>query len=250
MSVDDFPVTDNSTAASLAPTAIASPVESVALWFVALAAGDEEYARISAWLSPAERARAARFGREHLRRRYVIGRASLRKALSDTLSLLPGAVPIVRGARGRPRLDGIAGVDFNISHTDEVALIGVARGARIGVDIERADREVNADGLARKFLTTAEQATLAPLGADGRRERFLRYWTCKEAMSKATGDALSAPFRRLNIRLGDAIELLEGPDAYQPPYWRLYRAAVPKGYFGTVALWSGQPTETSRSSLG
>jgi len=185
-----------------------------------------------------------------LRRRYVIGRASLRKALSDTLSLLPGAVPIVRGARGRPRLDGIAGVDFNISHTDEVALIGVARGARIGVDIERADREVNADGLARKFLTTAEQATLAPLGADGRRERFLRYWTCKEAMSKATGDALSAPFRRLNIRLGDAIELLEGPDAYQPPYWRLYRAAVPKGYFGTVALWSGQPTETSRSSLG
>ena len=256
MSVDDFPVTDNSTAASLAPTAIASPVESVALWFVALAAGDEEYARISAWLSPAERARAAddvaaaQVFAPETRRRYVIGRASLRKALSDTLSLLPGAVPIVRGARGRPRLDGIAGVDFNISHTDEVALIGVARGARIGVDIERADREVNADGLARKFLTTAEQATLAPLGADGRRERFLRYWTCKEAMSKATGDALSAPFRRLNIRLGDAIELLEGPDAYQPPYWRLYRAAVPKGYFGTVALWSGQPTETSRSSLG
>ena len=249
MSVDDFPVTDNSAAASFAPATIASPVEGVALWFVALAVGDEEYARVSAWLSPAERARAARFGRESLRRRYIVGRASLRKALGDTLSLLPAAVPIVRGVRGRPRLDGIAGVDFNISHTDEVALIGVARGARIGVDIERADREVNADGLARKFLTPAERATLAPLAADERRERFLRYWTCKEAMSKATGDALSAPFRRLNVKLGDTIELLEGPDAYEPPSWRLYRAAVPEGYFGTVALWSGQPTEMSRSSL-
>jgi 4'-phosphopantetheinyl transferase len=249
MSVDDFSVTDNSAAASLAPAVIASPVESVALWFVALAVGDEEYTRISAWLSPAEHARAARFGRESLRRRYIIGRASLRKALGDTLSLLPTAVPIVRGVRGRPRLDGIADIDFNISHTDEVALIGVARAGRIGVDIERADREVNADGLARKFLTPVEQATLATLAADERRTRFLRYWTCKEAMSKATGDALSAPFRRLNVRLGEAIELLDGPDAYGPPFWRLYRAAVPERYFGTVALWSGQATETSRSSL-
>jgi hypothetical protein len=69
-------------------------------------------------------------------------------------------------------------------------------------------------------------------------------------MSKATGDALSAPFRRLNVKLGDTIELLEGPDAYAPPSWRLYRAAVPEEYFGTVALWSDQATETSRSSLG
>ena len=249
MSVDDFPATDNSAAAPLAPAAIASPVEGVALWFVALDVGDEEYTRISAWLSPAEHVRAMRFGRESLRRRYVIGRASLRKALGDTLSLLPATVPIVRGVRGRPRLDGIAGVDFNISHTDDVALIGIARSWRIGVDIERADREVNADGLARKFLTPAEQATLAPLAAEERRQRFLRYWTCKEAMSQATGDALSAPFRRLNVKLGETIELLEGPDAYHPPSWRLYRAAVPNGYFGTVALWLGQATETSRSSL-
>jgi 4'-phosphopantetheinyl transferase len=249
MSVDDFPVADNSAAASLAPAVIASPVESVALWFVALAVGDEEYGRISGWLSPAEHARAARFGRESLRRRYVIGRASLRKALGDALSLLPPAVPIVRGVRGRPRLDGVAGIDFNISHTDDVALIGIARGARIGVDIEGADREVGADGLARKFLTPAEQATLAPLAADERRARFLRYWTCKEAMSKATGDALSAPFRRLNVKFGDTIELLDGPGAYEPSFWRLYRAAVPERYFGTVALWSGQATETSRSSL-
>src|SRR5262245_5680575 len=163
MSVDDFPAADNSAAASLAPTAIASPVEGVALWFIALAAGDDQFARISAWLSPAEHARAARFGREYLRRRYAIGRASLRLVLGQTLSLAPSAVPIVRGARGRPQLDGIRGIDFNVSHTGDLALLGIARGPRIGVDIERADRDVNADGLSRKFLTAQERATLDPL---------------------------------------------------------------------------------------
>ena len=178
-----------------------SPVEGVALWFATLAASDEEFARMSAWLSTAEHTRAARFGRESLRRRYIIGRASLRWALGGTLDVPPAAVPIVRGDRGRPKLDGIDGIDFNISHTDDAALIGIAHCVRIGVDIERVDRDVNADGLARKFLTPAEQATLAPLSADERRVRFLRYWTCKEAMSKATGDGLAALFRELEVDL-------------------------------------------------
>ena len=69
---------------------------------------------------------------------------------------------------------------------------GLPPGARVGVDVEHAGRAVNADGLARKFLCERERAALAPLDADARRGRFLRLWTCKEAMSKATGDALSA----------------------------------------------------------
>jgi 4'-phosphopantetheinyl transferase len=241
MSVDDFSERDKSLT-SLAPTPIASPIDGVLLWFVELAVNDDEFARISEWLSPAEHARAARFGREYLRRRYVIGRASLRLVLGRTLSLSPAAVPIVRGARGRPKLDGVEGIDFNISHTDDVALIGIARGAvRIGVDIERADRDVNADGLARKFLTAPEQAMLVGRSADERRVRFLRYWTCKEAMSKGTGDALSAPFREIDVKLGEKITLSAGPAPYEPPFWRLHAAAVPNEYFGTVALWSVTP---------
>ena len=229
----------NSTATSLAPIEIPSPVDGIFLWFVILTVSDDEFARIAVWLSPAEHARAARFGREYLRRRYIIGRASLRWALGRTLSLPPAAVPILRGERGRPRLDGIDGVDFNISHTAEAALIGIASGGvRIGVDIERADREVNADGLARKFLTHAERATLARLSADERRARFVRYWTCKEALSKATGDALSAPFREIEIVLGETIALARGPTKYDPSRWRLLGADVPDGYVATVVLSS------------
>ena len=234
MSVDDFPGVGNPREA---PLELASPVPKVSLWWTGLDASDDDaFARLSSWLAPAEHARAARFGRDSLRRRYVIGRACLRWALARALSTAPEAVPIVRGPRGRPRLEADTDIDFNISHTEGVALIGVARGLRIGVDVERADRDVHADGLARKFLTPAEQATLAPLEASARRARFLRYWTCKEAMSKATGDGLSAPFRELELLVGDAVELLRGPAPYEPPCWRLHAVAVPAAYIATVAL--------------
>ncbi len=231
-SLDDFPGPGNR------PRPLASPETGVTLWWVSLAVIDDDYAQLSSWLSPQEHARAARFGRDTLRRRYIVGRASLRWALGQTLATRAAEVPIVRGARGRPQLEGERDIDFNISHTEGVALIGIVRGVRIGVDVEHADRDVDADGLARKFLRPSEQASLAPLDASARRQRFLRYWTCKEAMSKATGDGLSAPFRHLEVKLGTTIELAAGPAPYEPPRWRLRAADVPEGFIGTVALWA------------
>src|SRR5947208_16946802 len=126
-SVDDF------SSGSNAPVALASPAAGVALWWTTLARNDDEFAHMSAWLAPQEHARAARYGRESLRRRYIIGRASLRWVLGRSLGVSPAAVPIVRGARGRPQLERQSALDFNISHTEGMALIGVAQGSRIGV---------------------------------------------------------------------------------------------------------------------
>ena len=236
MSVDDFLAPGNP---QHAPIELVSPAAGVALWWVPLDASEEALARMSTWLAPEERARAARYGRESLARRYVLGRARLRWILGRAVGVPPAEVPIVRGARGRPQLEGDAGFDFNISHTEGVALIGIARDGRIGVDVEHSARIVRADGLARKFLTPAEQATLAPLGESERRTRFLRYWTCKEAMSKATGEGLSAPFRELEVALADTIELVHGPAPYEPSRWRLHTVEAPADFVATVALWSG-----------
>lgn len=238
MSVDDFPPPGN---AHHPPVALACAAADVAVWWAPLAVAADEIARLAGWLAPAEHARAARFGREVLAHRYIAGRALLRWLLGRTLGLAPHAVPIERGIRGRPQLALDTDLDFNVSHTAGSALVGITHGRRIGVDVERVDRVVRADGLAAKFLTAAEQATLAPLPEDERRVRFLRYWTCKEAMSKATGDGLSAPFRELEVQLDDAIELAAGPEPYRPARWRLARVDAPDGFLATVALWSATP---------
>jgi 4'-phosphopantetheinyl transferase len=194
-------------------------------------------------LSPLEIERADLFGTPALRARWIAGRATLRSLLGAALGVDPAAVPLRRGTRGRPEVGIEHALDFNVSHTDDVALIGIAAGlpagARIGVDIEREDRKVNADGLARKFMTERERAGMAPLDEVARRRRFLQLWTCKEAMSKATGDALSAPFRDIDVSLEHGPRLIAGPPPYEAGRWRLASAPVPAGLIATIAIWRG-----------
>jgi len=216
----------------------------VHLWWCRLECRAEDIDSIASLLSPAESARAERFGTDALKIRWIAGRAALRTALGHTLGVDAAAVTIRRGVRGRPELaDAGSGIDFNVSHTRDVALIAIARGlaegTRVGVDIEHRDREVGADRLARKFLTPREQATLADLAPVMRRQRFLLHWTCKEAMSKATGDGLAAPFRRLDVEISDPPCLLDGPPPYVPIHWSLSYADVPDEWLATVALWRG-----------
>ncbi|HEX4882747.1 MAG TPA: 4'-phosphopantetheinyl transferase superfamily protein [Casimicrobiaceae bacterium] len=227
-------------AAAAAPVRLPEPTGDVRLWWCSTNADDDALEALRSWLSPEERQRSARFGSAALARRYIVGRASLRYVLGGLLGERPADVRIERGRRGRPRLRG-GEIDFNVSNTRSVALVGTTASAsvRIGVDVEHGDRAVNHAGLARKFCTPAEAAALAGLDDDARRLRFLRLWTCKEAMSKATGDALSAPLRRLGVSTAPRLCLAEGPPPYVPADWTLHEADVPAGYIATVALWRG-----------
>ncbi len=242
-SVDDFPSPRKLDSASASGIAVALPsvVAGVSLWWVPLERTREEVAHLALTLSPEERARAQKFGTEPLRERWIAGRASLRILLGQALAVAPSAVRLVRGRRGRPQVADHASLDFNVSHTCGMALIGIAdalpAGARIGVDVEHGERRVNADGLSRKFLTERERGALTPLADDERRRAFLRLWTCKEAMSKATGDALSAPFRQLDVATEGGLALMNGPPPYMPKDWQLHAVAMPDGFLASVAIW-------------
>ena len=214
-----------------------SPAAAAHVWWCPLRATPAEARAWDAVLSPAEQTRATRFGTRLLRTRYVIGRTALRRVLANVLGLQPEQVPIIRGARGRPGLAGDPRIDFNVSHTGDVALIGVTDGGRVGVDVERADRTINVDGISRKFLTDNERALLAPMDADAARRTVLTLWTCKEAMSKATGDGLSAPFARIDVDLHEGRALRDGPGPYAPHDWALHAVQVPDGHIATLALW-------------
>jgi len=217
--------------------ALPSPAHGTRLWWCTLRATREQIDRWKSVLSPAERTRAMRFGTPLLRDRYVIGRTALRTVLGQVLDVAPTDVPIVRGVRGRPQLAGDVPFDFNVSHTGERALIGFTGSGRVGVDVERRDRTINVSGIGRKFLTDAERAGIAPMNPDAARLAVLTLWTCKEAMSKATGDALSAPFAAIDVDLRNGRVLRSGPGQYRPGDWSLHAASVPGDHIATVALW-------------
>jgi 4'-phosphopantetheinyl transferase len=226
------------------PQALATPIDGIMFWWCDLAADTDALPTLAAWLSPYERARAGRYGSVRLAQRYTRGRAALRWILAQRLGITPEHVPIERDERGRPRLGGRASLDFNVSNTRGIAVVGATElpGIRIGVDVEHEDRTLHHVGLARKFLTAREQSSIAGLDADAHRRAFLRLWTCKEAMSKATGQALSAPLRELDVELIPSLRLTGGPSPYHAEHWQLAAIDAPAGFLATVAVWRKPPS--------
>lgn len=236
MSVSEFAYPGNEPSR---PRRLAAPMDGVTLWWCVLDADPDTMPPLAAWLSPTERKRAERYGYESLAQRYMRGRAALRWILAQRLGVPPESVLIEPDERGRPRLAGRTDLDFNVSNTRNITLVGLVDlpGTRIGVDVEHEDRALNHLGLARKFLTSREQSAIASPDIDEHRRAFLRLWTCKEAMSKATGQALSAPLRTLDVELAPSLRLAGGPPPYRASDWRLAAVDAPGGFLATVALW-------------
>ena len=104
---------------------------------------------------------------------------------------------IARTGRGKPYAPALAGFDFNLSHARDHALIAVARGQPLGVDLERIDRKLDAHDLAQRFFSRSEAEALDALPETQRAIAFLRLWTCKEAVLKALGAGISFGHREI-----------------------------------------------------
>ncbi|MEU8846214.1 4'-phosphopantetheinyl transferase superfamily protein [Streptomyces sp. NPDC048564] len=156
-----------------------------------------------------------RTAREPLVRARLLGsRLLLRHAVAVVAGTAPDRVVVGRDGHGRPVLHRPAGLDVGISHTAGMLVVGVARGRRIGVDVEASDRSLLAPGLAEKFCHPEELAELCGLPPAERNLRLVRLWTLKEAYTKALGVGLAHDFSRLRLRP-------EPPDGG----WRLDRTA-------------------------
>ena len=183
-----------------APPALA-PGE-VHVWRVGLDASPE---CVGAWRQTRtddERARADRFRLEPLRRRYTAGRGRLRALLSRYVGLPPAEVALDSGPHGKPALANPAtGIEFNLSHSGEVALIALSRRRAVGVDVEGTERQVAWDQVASRFFSPRERQALGALPEGQRRTAFFRCWTRKEAYVKATGQGLALGLTRFAVTL-------------------------------------------------
>ncbi|MER7571374.1 4'-phosphopantetheinyl transferase superfamily protein [Streptomyces sp. NPDC126514] len=145
-----------------------------------------------------QRYRAAR--EPVVRARLLGSRLLLRHAVAVAAGTQPHRVTVDRDGRGRPVLRAPEGLDVSISHTVDVLVVGVARGRRIGVDVEASDRPLLAPGLAERFCHPQELAELGELPPAARNAALVRLWTLKEAYTKALGVGLAHDFRRLRPR--------------------------------------------------
>lgn len=145
-------------------------------------------------LDDQERTRAARFAFDGLRRRYRAGHVALRGLLARHNASDPAALRFERGVHGKPRLTGRANTPaFNLSDSDDIALIALAPEGDIGVDVETLKPVTDAIELAALHFCEREAAWLGAAPRALRDRAFLRVWVVKEACLKAIGSGLSLP---------------------------------------------------------
>ena len=156
-----------------------------------LAPGRAEAAR--ALLTPDEIARHDRYHFEEGRLLNLATRVLARTVLSRFEPVAPAGWRFVPGPHGRPEIEGHpTALRFNLSNTRGLVVCAVARGAEVGVDVERLDRRAPLD-VADRFFARAEVAELRALPPDRQPSRFFDYWTLKESYIKARGLGLALP---------------------------------------------------------
>jgi 4'-phosphopantetheinyl transferase len=210
-----------------APTDFTLLPDDVHVWRIDLDQPEQQLQSFAETLSNDELARAKRFYFEEHRQRFIVGRGSLRAILGCYLGIEPIQVQFAYEARGKPLLaDAFAssGLSFNLSHSQGLGLIAVNCTRKIGVDLECIRRVSDIEALAKRFFLAREYEVLRSLSPEQQQETFFRYWTCKEAYLKATGDGLfrleeievllspTEPARLQTLEDWGLVELVPGKD--------------------------------------
>jgi 4'-phosphopantetheinyl transferase len=176
------------------------------LWCFSLDVADAERAELARLLSDEEQARAARFRFEEHSRRYVVAHARLRQQLGILLQSTPADLTLASGAHGKPRIAGEQGrecLEFNLSHSGSLGLIGWTWKRAIGVDIEFWRPMSDEAALVQRYFSASEIAAYELLAPAQRTPAFFNCWTRKEAYVKAVGRGLGLPLDSFDVSLGD-----------------------------------------------
>jgi 4'-phosphopantetheinyl transferase len=169
------------------------------IWFVGLDIDEKMFLQFESLLSDDERARADRFQFAIHRRRFVARRGALRSVLSGYLLQDARRIEFSYGAFGKPQLVGEYQLAFNVSKSEDLAVIAVCEGGPIGVDMEKIQSMPDAMSIARSYFTQREFDWLMSQPEADRISSFFRCWTLKEAYTKADGRGLTFPLNAFDV---------------------------------------------------
>lgn len=190
-----------------------------------------------ALLSATERARAERFVVEPARAAFVTARGAIRRLLARELHCDPSDIRIGIDPLGRPFLEDQADeiLDFNLSHSGALIAVVIARGRRVGIDIEWHGLDRGLHELVAGVMGARETEFLQTQRGPDFTRAFLDCWTRKEALVKAHGAGISFPLQSIDIptlaaHLAARVELDGGS------VWTVSTSAPHDAYSMSIAL--------------
>ncbi len=217
------------------------------LWTVDLLHGIDDAMLVNgaAPLSTRELERVARFRFERDRRRYWVSHAVLNTLLAEHAGCHdPASISV--NAYGKPFLPGCEW-HFNMSHSGDLALIGLSPTGPIGVDIEKHLPMDHTDALADCNFTDTERAAWSAIPARERLGAFYRCWTRKEAMLKALGSGLVIEPRTFEAGIDENPARSRVP--FEDTQWSLSVWTIPLDIDAAAAVSLATPSSDSTDAM-
>jgi 4'-phosphopantetheinyl transferase len=210
------------------------PDREIHAWTVNLHCSEPSIDRFREFLSEDEIERAGRFRFDLHRNRFVRCRGSLRVILSKYLRCAPGKIHFGYGPNGKPSVDGL---QFNVAHSGDVAVIAVSHNSQLGVDIEAVRWLEDFDELVARFFCPRESQLFARLPNALKPTAFFNLWTRKEALLKATGEGIAYSLNRVDVTFlpDEPPCVLSMPREDSCRDWNLKEILPAPGFIGAVA---------------
>jgi len=214
------------------------PVNTVHIWSFPTKASPHVVATFERDLAPEERDRALRFRFHHLHESFVIARGALRQLLGHYLDCNPAGVSFVYRSNGKPAVESPACLQFNMTHSGDLAVIALTLKRELGVDMEKIRPLPDMQAIANRFFCPEEASDVMSFPQAERERAFFLCWTRKEAYIKATGEGLSAALDTFRVTIHPDIPprfLYIQHNETEAQAWTLHDLQVAVGYAAALA---------------
>jgi 4'-phosphopantetheinyl transferase len=208
------------------------------VWALSLDQANADYPALWEILADNEKQRADTLRLAAAKRQFVLTRGTLRTLLGLYLDIAPNDCRFARSEFGKPCLRAPArDLRFNVAHSGTQALIAIAQGADVGVDIEIQRTLDDLEAVARMILSPSEWECWQTLTEPERTSAFYAIWTHKEAITKASGQGLLREPSTVELSLGPGrpVKLLRIPGWANPQSWTVNELDAPPGYSAALA---------------
>lgn len=189
-------------------------------------------------LNPDEALRRDRYRLVIDQHRFVITRGILRVLVGHYANQRPSDVEFTIGLNKKPQLKDHDNLHYNVSHSGDWALIGIANRV-LGIDVEKVDPDFFFQDIVAHSFNPFEKRYLESNNNDP--VLFYQLWTRKEALVKATGKGIDGDFDQIPSLDGEHQLTKEQTDKS----WIVSSFNVTENYLATVAY----PIEISAISI-
>lgn len=159
----------------------------VHLWDAPLDVGKDEIEENESLLSRGELLYAMRFTDTGAKNQFIVSRAKLRELLAGYAGQSPRELQFGMTREGKPFLASAKEYEFNLTHSGDIVLYGVARSRHVGVDVERIKEIPRAIELAKRFMSVEDHERVVNASQETRDHTFLSLWVRREGSGKAYG---------------------------------------------------------------